>query len=266
MNRKPSMFSKNYRKELKQRRIRRVILSISALLIVGAAVIIFNHGGFSIKDYFAKDDDENIIETSEEAKDKTSEETAAEEENSEGNENIYKSETFEVNLNSNKTVTVELSDDNDKKTILKLQCPDKVIGKISPSQEKGLLIDTESQDIYIVDISKEIRNITNQQYISTDNQVFTKEAVLQYNKDYRWLEDAGFINETYIGYSSQLPWINEEGLRYLWIVNINDNTHTGHYNVSGREFKFVDTKSEGGVIDIDGKTILVNENGQIVAN
>lgn len=266
MNRKPSMFSKNYRKELKQRRIRRVTLSISVLLIVGGAIFIFNHEGFSIKGYFAKDDSENIIETSEEVKDKNSQGTVAEKENTEENESSYKTEAFEVNLNANKTVTVELNEYNDKKTISKLQCPDKVLGKISPSQEKGLIIDTESQDIYIVDISKEIKNITNQQYISTDNQVFTKETVLQYNKDYKWLDDAGFINETHIGYSSQLPWINEDGLRYLWIVNINDNTHKGYYNVNGREFKFVGNESEGGVIDIDGKTVLVNENGQIVSN
>ncbi len=265
MSRKPSMFSKNYRKELKQRKIRRIVLLVGVILIVGGAVIFFDTGKVLVKDYLAKGDKNSVIDTARE-EDEDIEQPSVTEKELEVNNEEKSNVTFEAKLISGKSVLVEIKEDNNKKVISNIQCTEAIKGSISPSSEKCLIIDEATQDIYIVDTTQEVKNITNEQYIATTKEVFTKESVLQYTPDYKWVEDAAFIDDTYVAYSSQLPWINEGGARYLWIVNINDNTHKGYYNIKGTSFRFGETKTDGITIEIDGRTIVVNSQGKIVSN
>lgn len=264
MSRKPSMFSKNYRKELKQRKIRRIVLLVGVILIVGGTVIFFDTGKVLVKNYFVKDGEDSVIDTPQE--DESVEQPSAKEKELEVNNEEKPNVTFEAKLISGKSVLVEIKEDNNKKVISNIQCPEAIKGSISPSSEKCLIIDEATQDIYIVDTTQEVKNITNAQYIATTKEVFTKESVLQYTPDYKWVEEAAFIDDTYVAYSSQLPWINEGGARYLWVVNINDNTHKGYYNIKGTSFKFGETKADGITIEIDGRTIVVNSQGKIVSN
>ena len=262
MSRKPSMFSKNYRKELKQRKIRRIVLAVGVILVIGGTVISFDKGKSIVKNFVAKNSKGNIIDKAE--KEEIDQSTAIENDVHENEENL--NVTFEAKLTSGKTVLVEINDDNNKKVISNIQCPEAVEGIISPSLEKGLIIDGSTQDIYIVDSSQQVKNITNQQYTSTTNDVYTKESVLQYTPDYKWVEGAAFIDDSHVAYSSQLPWINEGGTRYLWIVNLDDNTHNGYYNIKGNSFTFGETKNERVSIDVDGRIIEVNSQGKIVSN
>lgn len=264
MSRKPSMFSKNYRKELRRRKIRRIVLVVGVILIVGGTVISFDKGKALVKNYFTKDSEDSVIDAAEENEsiEQPLEKEKELEVKNEENSNV----TFEAKLNSGKSVLVEIKEDNNKKVISNIQCPEAIKGSISPSSEKCLIIDEATQDIYIVDTSQEVKNITNQQYIATTKEVFTKESVLQYTPGYKWVEGAAFIDDTYVAYSSQLPWINEGGARYLWIVNINDNTHKGYFNIKGNSFRFGETKAEGITIEIDGRTIVVNSQGNVVTN
>lgn len=264
MRRKPSMFSKNYRKELKQRKIRRIVLLFGAVLIIGGIAFSYDKGSVLVKNYFAENKKDSVIEKDNEENE--NEETVVLEEQNEDATQEDILETFEVKLNSGKGVLVELKDDNNKKVISNMQCPEEVKGIISPTAEKGLLLDESTQDIYIVDTAQQMKNVTNSQYIATNKEVFFKESVLQYNPQYKWVEGAAFIDETHVAYSSQLPWINEGGERYLWIVNIEDNTHKGYYNIKGSTFRFGETKPEGVTIEIDGRTIVVNSLGKVVSN
>lgn len=262
VSRKPSMFSKNYRKELKQRKIRRIVLMVGAILIIGVTVISFDKGKSIFENYVVKNSKGNIVdkEKGEEVEQPELNETEVpvEEEKS--------SVSFEAKLISGKSVLVELKEDNNKKVISNIQCPEAVKGIISPSLEKGLIIDEATQDIYIVDTSQGLKNVTNQQYISTTNDTYTKDSVLQYTPGYKWVEGAAFIDDSHVAYSSQLPWINEGGDRYLWIVNIDDNSHNGYYNIKGNSFTFGETKNDRVSIDVDGRVIEVNSQGKIVTN
>ena len=268
MRRKPSMFSKNYRKELKQRRIKRMVLLATVIVVIGIAIISYNKGDVLVKNYFSRDGKNSPLNEEAEGKtDELSENITGEgekgpiEESNEENSEI----TFEAKLNSGKSVVVELKDQENKKIISNIICPESVTGVISKTSEKGLIIDEGTQDIYIVDTSEQLISITNPQYIATSNEIFTKESVLQYNPSYKWVERAAFIDDTYVAYSSQLPWINEGGDRYLWIVNINDKTHRGYYNIKGKDFRFGEATSEGINIEIDGKSLVVNSQGKVVS-
>lgn len=266
MRKKPSMFSKNYRKELKKRRIKRIALLIVALTMVVLTITSYDKGKNLVKNYFQKNYTDDI-EHEDNLEDKEGHKTSEDQQREEGEETEEEKMTitYEAKLESGKLIVIEYENENSKKIVSNIILPERTSASISPSKEKVLLIDEDTQDIYIVENSEEVINITNPQYISTNNEVFTKESVIQYNPSYKWIQGAGFIDDTHIAYGSQLPWINGNGELYLWSVNLSDKTHLGHYNIKGSNIEFEETVSEGIRIKVDDKILIVNSQGKIVS-
>lgn len=268
MRRKPSMFSKNYRRELKRRRIKRLLILAVIIVLIGGAVISYDKGLILVKNYFTKDGNNSGVEHTDNNSNETDEHSEADKEaenlpgdNEEVKDNLV---TFEAKLNSGKSLVITLKDENNKKVMANLQCPEGVKGSISPSMEKALILDEETQDIYIVDNGENIKNVTNPQYVATTKDVFTKDSVLQFNPSYKWVDEAAFVDDTYVAYSSELPWINGESTKYLWIVNTDDNSHRGYYSITGKTMSFGMVTFEGVTVKVDNRELVVNSQGKIV--
>lgn len=263
MGRKPSMFSKNYRRELKQRKIKNTLIIVCIIVSVGGVVISYDKGSVYVKNYFAKYGKNSEMSDTSEKKDEIVPVVDSLEEQKETKEQENLS-TFEVKLNSGKSVVITLKKVENKKLVETVESVEGIKSSISPSKEKVLILDQENQEIYIVDNLETITVITNSKYVATTNEVFTKEAVLQYNPSYKWVDSAEFIDDTYVAYSSELPWINEEGSKYLWIVNTVDNKHRGYYSITGREMTFGAVTEAGVTVLVDNREVVVNAQGKIV--
>lgn len=260
MGRKPSMFSKNYRKELKQRKIKRTIL-ILLLVLVSGVIIFYN------KDL--RDVGTSLVSTD---KNEDKKESPEEKENLEGEQlgevelttTKEKISSFEIALDSGDKVIVTIEAIEGKNFIKELSCENEVKFNISPSKEKALIVDELNQNIYIVDTLKNLINITNPKYVASgSNDVYTKEDVLKYNPEYKWIENAQFIDETHVAYSSQLPWINEDNFKYLWVFDINENTHKGYYSIKGKSMEFGSVTENGVEVFLDNNKLIVNSEGKI---
>ncbi len=172
---------------------------------------------------------------------------------------------FEKILESGKNIKVIYEEQNGIKNINEIICDEKVNYKLSPSKENILLVDESSKDIYLMDLNSNLNKITNSAYIATDKTAYKKEDVLKRNKEYIWIEEAAFIDENHIAYSSALPWINNSGTKYLWIYDNNTGNHKGYYKIKGDEFKFEDITSKGLGILLDGKKIYIDNSGKIIS-
>jgi len=262
VRKKPSMFSKDYRRQLKLRRIKYMIIFLIIIMVIGITGLVFTNreGIVAIKNFFIKESTEDNNHKSEENKNKT-------EENSEEESVVEEKSTktySDVVLKSGKKVTINYEEKDQVKKINTIDSDSQVKCSIAPSQEMILILDKEAQDMYILNSNDKLINITNEQYVSTTNEVFNKENVLKYNPSYKWVESAQFIDNTHIAYSSSLPWINNSDDKYLWIYNMESNTHRGVYNVKGKTFEVGQITDKGLTISLDNKEIVVDKDGKIV--
>ncbi len=262
MGRKPSMFSKDYRRKLKLRRIKYVTILLVIVIIVGISGLVFTNrdGIVAIKSLFVR---QNLKDNNDESMNNENESESEENPKEIVEENSIQTSS-EVVLQSGKKVTVNYEEKGGVVRISTIDSESQVKCSLSPSQEMILILDKEAQDIYILNSEGKLINITNQQYVSTTNEVFKKENILNNNPSYNWVESAQFIDNTHIAYSSSLPWINNGDDRYLWIFNIENNSHKVYYSIKGKSFEVREITDKGLMIFLDNKEIVVDKDGKIV--
>ena len=52
--------------------------------------------------------------------------------------------------------------------------------------------------------------------------------------------------------------------KYIWVIDLNNNTHSTLWNSKGKEIKFGDLKEKGLEVVIDGNVKYVNQNSDLV--
>lgn len=264
VGRKPSIFSNNYRKKVRKRKIRIVTTIVILFAVVGVSVTLFYTKGktsFFTSIFGSK----NAIEEAPNENDNLSnneEPSVAQEEETEKEKDSFKS--YEVNLESGKKVNFTYKDDGESRKIQVVDSDLEVKCNISPSQENLLITDGKTQDIYLINKKNELNKITNAKYVSTNNETFTKESVLSYTPGYKWVGEAKFIDESHVAYTSALPWINEGENVYLWVIDLNTGNHKGNYNIKGKEFTLGEITDKGLQLTVDGKNLVIDGQGKIV--
>lgn len=267
MRRKPSMFSRNYRNQLRKRRIRyaTVISVIVVLLLTGLFSGKIMGGVSSIKasltTLFSK-------ETSkEQKKPENIDVNNINEKSSDTNvevKPVVEEEQVSLTLSENENINIIYKINNNKKEIKEVKGSGSISYNIAPSKEKVVVLNNTTQDMYIADLNKNLTNISKTEYISTKKEVFKKEAVMKQFKNYVWAERPTFIDETHIAYCSNLPWINDSGTKYLWIIDTTTGQHKSNTKIKGNNFQFADVSAKGLMLILDNTTMYIDNNGNVV--
>ncbi|HCQ91482.1 MAG TPA: hypothetical protein DIU45_19480 [Clostridium sp.] len=280
--RKPSMFSKNYEKQMRKRRRRYVMLILASVAAV--IVIVFSspikQSLLNIKDTIILNKDnknkDNKDEKSETATNNNKEDNKdkidnkSEEENKEENlkEEANKQKTLqeekEIKLSDNATVKLVIENKNNDKRIISINNAENTTSDISPSGKQAVFEEKKEQRIFLMNVNGDLKEITKKEYVSTENEIFSKESVLQYNPGYLWGSNPKFVDEKNIAYISYLPWINEDKNQYVWMMNLQNLEHTAYYNLTGKDIKFGKIEEKGLIINIDGKVNFLKGEGNIV--
>lgn len=267
MRRKPSMFSRNYRNQLRKRRLRyaTVISVIVVLLLVGLFSGQIMGVGSNIKASLT------TIFSKETSKDKSKTENVEENNINENSSNAdvevkpaVEEAQVSFALNENQNIIIIYKTNNDKKEIKEVKGSGNISYNISPSKEKVVILDNTTQDMYIADLNKTLTNLSKTEYISTKKEVFKKETVMKQFKNYVWAEKPTFIDDTHIAYSSNLPWINDSGTKYLWIIDTTTGQHKSNTKVKGNNFQFADINTKGLTLIIDNTTMYIDNSGNVV--
>lgn len=258
MRSKPSIFSKNYKKRIRRRRRRIISAVVIGILIVGVGVTFFIK---RMENNSNKPQDE--IVQNEPPKDNVGldQETVAPNQKEEEKSITTKDFTLE----SGNKVTITYKDEAGVKKVQMVDGGLSVNTNTSPSQKLVFLCDTDTKDMYIVDDKEQLKKVTNPQYKeSGSSNVYLKSIVMNNDKDYKWVEDGAFIDDSHIAYSSALPWFNKENNLYIWIYDIQNQTHRCYYNITGKEIQFKEITDKGLKISLDGKEIIIDAKGNIV--
>lgn len=254
---KPSIFSRDYQKQMKKRK-KRITFTIFIVIIVGVFVTISMKG---MMKNLSKDEgklksiitaDKNNIKSTESKKMEATEQGKAK-----------KIEAYDIQLSNGKTASVVYETKNNDKTFKQGVTTDSnVLYNISPSGKKAILFDDKVQSMILVDINGNKEDVTNPQYTSTSGSIIEKNAQLSTQPNYIWCSSPRFIDDNNIAYISQLPWIGKT-TKYVWIENLEQKSNVWVEEIKGEELKIEGLTDKGLTVIEDGKTVFLKSNGSI---
>jgi len=271
---KPSMFSKNYKHELKKRK--RKISLLIILPIIGLTIFlitdfnVLSNKGASMKSSInsillkkTKDTDSKEVEVEkkfEVVKPKTnSEKPKVPQKKAE-----LTNEKFVVLLSDGQKISLEFSVIGTEKIIKGVSDSKGISYDISPSKKSIVIQSKKNQDLRYINVNKINKDITKKTHKSSKGKVFFKEQLLKSNETYNWSITPKFIDEDNIAYVSELPWINDKAIQYIWKVNLKSNVHMQVKPAYGKNVVFKKIASKGLEIIIDGKVMYVNSTGEAI--
>lgn len=225
---KPSIFSKDYEKRMKRRR-----LKIAGIIVLIAVVSLglfykfklkdmdFNQIVYSLQAWVNSDNNAPANESQ-----KPAETQKPQPEKEKPTEIEVKEENISFNLLDNEKVDFKVDVENGNKTFKGL-VNEGYQYDISPNKTEAVILDKD-QNMFLLNVDGAVKNITKQEYISKKGEKYPKDAMLKKEKDsgkdYLWGTDPKFIDDNTIVYKSNLPYFGASAKnQYLWIFNIQNN-------------------------------------------
>lgn len=258
---RPSIFSNNYEKIMRRRkRIRNTVIIV--LIIVAGVVFSYLKGifRFNFHQLIPKS-----ISQKKDSKMTASDSDAAKKVNKDNKKNNDDNEKFYfMKINDSLNIKVIYEDDNGTK---KLKSVDSSSGNvqysISPQGTGIVAYDSKNQSIIYMDANGNTKDITYKQYIDTSNNTFAKSDVISLHPNYDWCDSPTLISENMVAYLSQLPWISDEGNKYVWTYNISTGEYKCYYDTYGKSVSFGGITEKGLSITADGQQKYMDTNGNI---
>ncbi len=261
---KPSIFSKDYEKKMKRRRLK-IIIAVSLVAIIAGLLIykfkIENMDFSNVRNKlqaWVDSDNPDIQKPKEETK-------VPEVKEPEVKPEIPKKTYIEAKLGGGIVAKCEYKTVDDKKEFIGMEKLEGASYDISPNKQLLLILDKD-QNMKLVDINGKVADITRKEYVSTKGTKFPKDTIIKKDKDYVWHDQAKFLDDNKIVYGSNLPYFGTAATKeYLWIYNIKNKNNTLVRNISGKGITIGKIVPKKGIeIKVDKSEYILNDKGSIV--
>ncbi|WP_288221995.1 hypothetical protein [uncultured Clostridium sp.] len=261
--RKPSIFSRDYERQMRKRRKRIFLVSLLGILLIGLLFAKIAMSSINMETLRNKVqnwiDEDNNIQENPIVKEEISEEEEPKEETPK-----EELKTMDLVIKEGIILKAEYEETNEGLKFKGIKdTPNNIYYALNPNRNLILTID-EKQDMKIFNIDKKEASINKDKYIAPNGEIFNKESVLQSYEGYLWNVEAKFIDNTKIAYISNLPYFGYNLSKYIWIVDLNDNSHKTLWNSKGKDIKFGDIKEKGLEVTIDSSIKFINSNGELI--
>lgn len=268
---KPSIFSRNYKRKMRRRRICIALIVACSVLLVTAAWLLtkdsFKKKITEIKtDFLKKENDRSKqIDKKIQSTDNLNKEQNEVKSSNEKSVEEKKEEGYDLALsNGSKIKIIFEGQGQEKKFKYILPLESKTQYDISPNGKAIVVFDDKLQRIKYMDINSKVTDVTRNQYVSTSGTVvINHDEWLQSRPDYIWCNSPKFIDDNNIAYISQLPWLNKS-TKYIWIMNIQGNSHIYVESVNGENIKFNNIDPKGLSTTIDGNVFYLKSTGEVI--
>ena len=264
--RKPSIFSRDYERLMRKRRKRIAIISILGVLVIGILFLKMAMNSINMETLRSKvqswidEDNEEIQDNT----NKTNEENKQEETVQEETPKEPEIKTMDLIVREGIILKAEYEESNG---VVKFKGIKDATSNIyyTLNQDKNLILTIdENQDMKIFNVNTKEANITKDKYVAPNGEVFNKSSVLQTYNGYLWNVEAKFITNTKVAYISNVPYFGYDLNKYIWVVDLNDNSHKTLWNSKGKEIKLGEIKEKGLEVTIDGNVKYINSNGELI--
>jgi len=261
---KTSIFSSNYEKMRRKRKKRIVIFVVFVILIALFVVFSGNVREWANKNINIKSS-LNIFKK----KDKSEKEQNKEQSKSQTKTPVQEEMGYPVTLSGGTQIKLMYENvNNDKK--FKYVAPEAsgIVYSINPSGKNIVVLDDKNQNLTSYDIDGKATDITKTEYVSRNEDgsvkdTFLKDTILASKANYIWHNSPKFIDNENIAYISQLPWFNNDAIKYVWTVNIINKGHNYISALSGENISFGEIDPKGLTVKVNDKTYFLSGNGQI---
>lgn len=250
---KPSIFSNNYAKRMKKRKIKYVTIIVIIIAVLFVLFIRSNILNIKQKDTIINNKEtKSVSNKNEPSKEvtKTPIVNKAEDEKS-----------YAVDLSNGKQIKLVYEEKDGSKTFKYVSPIDSgVVTDISPSKKAIVILDS-NQDILYYNIEGIKQSLTKQEHSSSKGDIFTKVNELNINPSYTWHGSPKFLDEENIAYISELPYFNK-GIKYVWQVNIKSGVHEQFSEkFSGENLTLGELTEKGLMVKTTDKTYYLKTDG-----
>lgn len=267
---KPSIFSKDYERKMKKRKIKITIGVILAAIITGILIYKLKIEDMDFSNVRSKlqawvDSDSTNNNNKPETPKEIVEEAPPKQE--EVKEEAPKKKELEVKLSKNDTIKCEYEEKDNKKEFIGIEDKKGISYDISPDKQMILVLDKD-QNLKIIDIDGKIKDITRKEYISTKREKYPKDVMLNKYKGYIWHSQAKFIDNENIAYVSNLPYFGSAAKKqYIWIYNLKNETQKIVPKSGGKNIEFGKVVDKKGIeVKIDKTEYILNNKGGILSD
>ena len=118
--------------------------------------------------------------------------------------------------------------------------------------------------MYLINNNKQVVNLTMNEYVSTNGEIYSKDEIINSNENYIWNNQARFINDDKIAYVTNIPYFEGDLKQYVSIVKIDDNIHKVQRILEGNLVSFDGIDEKGLKVEIDGNIMYITPDGQIM--
>lgn len=266
---KPSIFSRDYEKEVKRRK-KRFFTFMFFFLVIIISVGFFSSGTVKawIKAQLRYEADLNNKNQKNDQQANTSPDSkkgnvAAGKEIKEDTPDTNEEAGYAVQLSQGTVRAVYETKDGEKAFKYISPVDSNVYYNISPTGKEIVILDSKTQQMFYLDKDGKQTDITKVSYQSSKGDIYNKDSVLQQNTNYTWCASPKFIDDDNIAYISNLPWFTNDQKKYVWIVNLKGNAHRSLDSISGNEIKFDALTDKGLTVSLDGKNIFLDASGNV---
>jgi hypothetical protein len=224
---KPSIFSREYERRMKKRKLR-IASAITIILLV--FVSIYVSGEYKS---FLSNITINKLGAKQTNKENNDSQTTPEQTQKPDPIQEIAEKTFDLELGSGVKLKALYEEKQGVNIFKSIVSEDTAISFIAnPSSTSIVILDSDDQSMWAVDNAGKVTEITNQSYSG-----YKKTSVLKKRPKYIWCTSPKFIDEEHVVYLSQLPRIQNAPILYVWSVNIKDKKADVDKKLSGETIK-----------------------------
>ncbi|MDY6012659.1 hypothetical protein [Clostridium sp.] len=266
---KPSIFSKDYEKRMKRRRLR-IIIAVGLIIVVaGLFVYKFKIQNMDFSNVRNKlqawvDSDNPDLQPQKTQESEKVQVKDTEIKDTESKPEPPKKAYIEAKISDKVVAKCEYKVVDKKKEFVSMKKIDGASYDISPNKQMLLILDKD-QNMKLVDIDGKVTDITKGEYVSTKGAKFSKDTIIKNDKNYVWHNQAKFLDDENIVYVSNLPYFGTASTKqYVWMYNIKNKTHTLG-RLAGKEITIGKVVPKKGIeIKVDKNEYILNNKGSIV--
>ena len=222
---KPSIFSKDYEKRMKRRRLR-IIIAVGLIIVVaGLFVYKFKIQNMDFSNVRNKlqawvDSDNPDLQPQKTQESEKVQVKDTEIKDTESKPEPPKKAYIEAKISDKVVAKCEYKVVDKKKEFVSMKKIDGASYDISPNKQMLLILDKD-QNMKLVDIDGKVTDITKGEYVSTKGAKFSKDTIIKNDKNYVWHNQAKFLDDENIVYVSNLPYFGTASTKqYVWMYNI----------------------------------------------
>lgn len=258
---KTSIFSSKYEKRQRRKRFFRNLLFF--IVLVAALILIFRKPIMEMIEKVKQDIAQEEVQK-EEILDQLPETVVNEEAETPTEEPVEEKVYVTAVLPGSEAVSLEVIEENGEKIFSPELELSGMESDISPAKNQAVILDSETQDLFLVDIEGNVTDITYKTYVKKDKtySASKEQIIASYNNEFVWGEQPRFLDEETVVYMSQLPWFDER--RFLYVVELNPLSHRNFQSVFGTDVVLKELSEKGLAFEKEGKSYYLTPDFKII--